>query len=87
MFQVIRFLRYYLIALILFFTLGVFNLWSQTKPGNKEGSYQIPEVVINTFNLFEKSDILEVTLRFDITAYKENKPDEEYLDASAYLQV
>ncbi len=81
MFQIVRFLRYYLIAPALFFTLGVFNLWSQTDSVNRDNSYQIPEVVINTFNLFEKSEILEVALRFDITAYKENKPDEEYLDA------
>lgn len=79
--QIIKFLRNYLLALTLFFTLGVFNLWSQTDSVNRENSYQTTEVVINTFNLFEKSEIIEVALRFDITAYKETKPEEEYLDA------
>lgn len=81
MFRIVNILKHVLPVIIILITIGVSNLWSQTDPDNSESAYQIPEVVINTFNLFEKSDILELSLRFDITAYKENKPEEEYLDA------
>ena len=33
------------------------------------------------FGLFTKDDILNITLRFDITTYRRKKPKEEYMDA------
>lgn len=73
--------RYYFVTLTLLVSLGVSSLWSQSDSAVNENAYQIPEVVINTFNLFEESEILEVTLRFDISEYMSDKPDKEYMYA------
>jgi len=73
--------RYYILILTLLVTLGVSSLWSQSDTTVNENDFQIPEVVINTFKLFEDNEILELTLRFDITEYMSDKPDKEYLDA------
>lgn len=43
--------------------------------------YPVSDTLINNFGLFENDELLEITLRFDITSFMRNKPEEEYLDA------
>lgn len=43
--------------------------------------YPVQDTIVNNFGLFESDELLEVTLRFDITWYMKNKPEEEYIDA------
>jgi hypothetical protein len=43
-------------------------------------SYSVNDTLAD-FGLFTKDDILELSLRFDITNYKKKKPKDEYLDA------
>jgi len=43
-------------------------------------SYSVNDTLAD-FGLFTKDDILELSLRFDITQYKKKKPKDEYLDA------
>ncbi len=81
MFQFIKRLKYYFVIITLFTIPGVYSLWSQSAPTINSNYFEIPEVVINTFNLFENHEILELTISFDITEYMSSKPDEEYLDA------
>jgi hypothetical protein len=81
MFQIIKRLKYYLAIIILFTAPGVNKLLAQGPPSIKQSNLEIPELAINTFNLFENHEILELTIRFDISEYMKNKPDEEYLDA------
>mgnify|MGYP005838420691 CR=1 FL=1 len=81
MFKIIKRLKYYFAIITLFTTPGVYNLWSQSTPPVSDEHFEIPEVAINTFNLFEKHEILELTIRFDVTQYMSDKPDKEYLDA------
>lgn len=38
-----------------------------------------------SYGLFENDELLEVTLRFDVTTYLRKKPDEEYLKAAIIL--
>jgi len=43
-------------------------------------SYSVNDTLAD-FGLFTRDDILELSLRFDITQYKRKKPKDEYLDA------
>ena len=43
-------------------------------------SYSVNDTLAD-FGLFTRDDILELSLRFDITQYKKKKPKDEYLDA------
>lgn len=44
-------------------------------------SFPVIDTLQDELNLFESDDLLEVSLRFDITYYKRKKSDIEYLDA------
>jgi len=56
-------------------------LYAQPVPDSADNLYKIPEIVHNSFNLFDNDQILELSLMFDITSYLEEKPQDEYLDA------
>lgn len=71
----------YIILVLLFFPPGGAPLLAQDNSIEIDNSSLIPELVLNHFKLFEKRDILEITLMFDISTYLREKPDEEYLDA------
>ena len=43
--------------------------------------YPVSDTILNNFGLFENDRLIEITLRFDITYFMENKPEDEYLDA------
>jgi len=43
-------------------------------------SYSVNDTLAD-FGLFTRDDILDLSLRFDITQYKRKKPKDEYLDA------
>jgi hypothetical protein len=50
-------------------------------------TYKIRDDVSKSLRLFEKDDLLELSLRFDITAFKRNKSKEEYLPAILTLYL
>jgi len=43
--------------------------------------YPVSDTIINNFGLFEDDRLVEISLKFDITYFMENKPEEEDLDA------
>ena len=43
--------------------------------------YPVQDTLEDNFGLFESDDLLELTLRFDISWFMKNKPEEEYIDA------
>ena len=47
---------------------------------NKTDPFSVADT-LNDLGLFIKSDILEISLRFDMTSYLRKKPKDEYLDA------
>lgn len=46
-----------------------------------DNNYAIEDTLNEDYGLFDSSDLLEISLRFDITSYTRNRPDKEYLDA------
>jgi hypothetical protein len=42
----------------------------------------VPDSSVKNFRLFEEDDIVEITLRFDLSTYFRTKPQEEYLKAN-----
>jgi hypothetical protein len=50
-------------------------------------TYKIHDDVSKSLRLFEKDELLELSLRFDITAFKRNKSKEEYLPAILTLYL
>lgn len=43
--------------------------------------YAVSDTLVENFGLFESNDLLEISLRFDITNYKKERSDKEYLEA------
>ncbi len=43
--------------------------------------YAVSDTLEEDIKLFDSDELLEITLKFDITSYKRKKSDEEYLDA------
>jgi len=43
--------------------------------------YPVTDTIVNNFGLFENDRLIELSLRFDITYFMENKPEVEYLNA------
>jgi hypothetical protein len=46
-----------------------------------EDEYAVNDTLGDNFGLFTNDEIIDLTLRFDITHYRRKKPKEEYLDA------
>lgn len=46
-----------------------------------ETNYAVVDTLSESFGLFDNEELLEISLRFDITYYKKKKSDKEYLDA------
>jgi hypothetical protein len=66
------------------FTISLFILMLIPAYGQNDSidnEYAVVDTLDNDFGLFTKDEILDLTLRFDITKYKRKKPKEEYLDA------
>jgi hypothetical protein len=74
-------IRYLLLFTLFLLISGKTLLLSQNITASVNNRLQIPEVVINSFDLFERDELLEISLTFDITTYMAEKPREEYLDA------
>ncbi|MDX2413747.1 MAG: hypothetical protein QNK33_01030, partial [Bacteroidales bacterium] len=66
-----------ILLIISFFVSG--SVCGQTNP-EKEG-YQLPPVAENALGLFDRNDILEISLRYDIGYYMQEKPEEAYMEA------
>ena len=65
------------IAVSCFFTLPAF---CQNDSINDQ--YSIADTLHENIRLFNNAELLEISLRFDITYYEKKKPTEEYLDAT-----
>jgi hypothetical protein len=48
---------------------------------------QVPVKLIKNFGLFEESDPIEITLRFDMNTYLRTKPKEDYLKANMIFHL
>lgn len=67
---------FFLICLTIFF---IFSATAQTDTINSP--LEVADTLQQDFGLFTNSDVLNLSLRFDITNYKRKKPKEEYMDA------
>lgn len=70
--------RFWITGIILFWFL-VNPVFSQNNA--VDTSYTVIDTIPGNLSLFDRDDILEISLSFDITYYRKKKPDEEYLDA------
>ncbi|HLN55449.1 MAG TPA: hypothetical protein VK207_05630 [Bacteroidales bacterium] len=70
---------------LIFFFLCVTLLWGRTVIAQEPQKEEKPSPAGKSYGLFENDDLLEITLRFDITTYLRKKPDEEYLKAELIL--
>jgi hypothetical protein len=68
-----------LCLLILFFVFLISPVYSQKE--STSDLYAAEDTLSDNVGLFEKNEILHLSLRFDITQYTRKKPKEEYLDA------
>jgi hypothetical protein len=66
----------------IFITLSGFLVLPATAQNNSlDTLYAVADTLHEDFGLFDHDELLDISLRFDITYYKRKKPDKEYLDA------
>ncbi len=72
---------FFQICLLLLF--GIQASGQEDKPKKNKGTDASRE----KFRLFENDELLDITLRFDLTAYLRTKPKEEYLKANITINI
>lgn len=60
---------------------GLFSLPAKGQIDSAYVPFAIVDSTTVTPSLFDSDDLLEITLKFDISYYRKKKPDQEYLDA------
>lgn len=70
-------MKFRLVIIFLLFTCPV-ALFGQN---GADSLYGVTETLGKASNLFDEDGIYDITLKFDITEYRKNKDDKEYLDA------
>jgi hypothetical protein len=68
---------YYVICILILFSGHVLR----AQEDEVDENYAVSDTLSDNFGLFTHSDLIELTLRFDMTEYTREKPKEEYLDA------
>jgi hypothetical protein len=69
------------VTYILVLLSGFFALPAFSQNDSIDSSFAIADTQNVSVKLFESDDLIELSLRFDITYYKRKRPDKEYLDA------
>jgi hypothetical protein len=68
-------------SLIQFFLLTLFIVPVFSQNDSIDSPLTVVDTLMQDIGLFSSNDILNLTLRFDITTYQRKKPKEDYLDA------
>ncbi len=66
--------------LILLCLIGIINGFSQ--PDSLKMKYAVADTIGDDIILFDSDELMEISLKFDITQYRRKKNDTEYLDAT-----
>ncbi|MBN2863245.1 MAG: hypothetical protein JXN62_08800 [Bacteroidales bacterium] len=69
------------LILTLLFLAGFFTLPAFSQNDTVDVVYDIADTINKDIRLFERDDLLELSLRFDITTYRRKRSSEEYLPA------
>ena len=72
-------MKKFLLIIISLFNLFVLPVFSQNDTIRSENSFA--DTLQESITLFDSNELLEISLRFDITYFKKKKSDNEYLDA------
>ncbi len=71
----------YKIVTLLFLFLGVFPVQLFSQHDSVDFAYSLKQEDVDRLRLFERDDLLDITLKLDISFLKKKKPDVDYLDA------